>query len=85
MTSVWGVKYEQANNHLSIINTILNAMNQQMDFRNLVNIEMDILDKGKINFEELHYLTLSYPPQHILRLICLLSQTYPLPNYYSRF
>lgn len=38
VTSVWGVKYEQANNHLSIINAILNAMNQQMHFRNLINL-----------------------------------------------
>jgi len=50
VTAVWGVKYEQANNHLSIINSIANVMNKQMHFRNLVSLEMDILDQGKINF-----------------------------------
>lgn len=85
MTSVWGVKYEQANNHLSIINSILNAMNQQMHFRNLINIEMDILEQNKVDFDDLHLLTLNYPPEHLLRLICLQSQIYPLPNYYQRY
>lgn len=40
VTSVWGVRYEQANNHLSIINSILNVMSQEMHFRNLINLEM---------------------------------------------
>jgi hypothetical protein len=43
VTAVWGVKYEQANNHLSITNSILNVMSEQMHFRNLINIEMELL------------------------------------------
>lgn len=46
---------------------------------------MDILEKGKTNIEDLHYLSLNYPAEHLLRLICLYSQIYPLPSFYSRF
>ena len=32
-----------------------------MHFRNLISLEMDILDQGKVNFEQLGYLSLRYP------------------------
>jgi hypothetical protein len=85
VTSNWGVKYEQTNNHLSITNYILNVMSEEMHFRNLINIEMEILETGKTDLEQLHYLTLNYPPEHLLKLICLYSQIYPSTNFYTRF
>jgi hypothetical protein len=46
---------------------------------------MELLETCKTNMEELRYLALSYPPEHMLRLLCLYSQLYPMPTFYNRY
>jgi hypothetical protein len=78
------VLYEQIQNHREIIQEIINRMNE-LHCYNLIKIEANLLEEGKTDLEEFHYLTLEYPPELILRLICLYSQVYLNANFYTRY
>lgn len=75
---------EQIQNHSSLILEILNRMNE-LHFYNMISIESKAVAEGRLDLEDLHFLTLEYSPEEILRLICLYSQIFPNPNFYSRF
>lgn len=79
-----GVNYEQIQNHKAIIEFLMGKMGD-LHFYNLVTLESALLDAGKIDFEDLHYLSLQYPAEHILRLICLYSQVCPNASFYSKY
>ncbi len=51
------VLYEQIQNHREIIQEILNRMNE-LHCYNLIKIETNLLEEGKTDLEEFHYLTL---------------------------
>lgn len=57
----------------------------QLHCYNLINMESTLLQEGKADFEQMHYLTLDYEPEILLRLICLYSQLFINANFYSRF
>lgn len=79
-----GVDYEQIQNHRDIVKFLIEKMGE-LHFNNLMQLEGGLLSNGKADLEDYHYLTLQYPPEHMLRLICLYSQLFPNPNFYSRF
>jgi hypothetical protein len=57
----------------------------ELHYYNLINLETRLLNEGKTDLEELHYLSLEYKAEDILRLISLYSQVFVNANFYTRF
>lgn len=57
----------------------------ELHFNNLMHIQSGILDSYRTELEDMHYLSLFYPVEHILKMICLYSQVYQNGNFYGRF
>ncbi len=87
LNSTLMVEYELIQNHQSLVLHILDCM-KSVQFNNSLIMESSILQGDQaetpFKYEDVEYLSLFYPLEHLLRLVCLHSQTSDASRYYSK-
>jgi hypothetical protein len=81
------VEYLLIQNHQSLVLHILECM-KSVQFNNSLIMESSIFQGDQaetpFKYEDLEYLSLFYPLEHLLRIVCLHSQTSDASRYYSK-